>query len=272
MNKLKEKLKNNELSLGTWLQTNSPDNAEILSNLDFDWICVDLEHGSIDICSLPNIFRAIENGGCSPLVRLPLNDEVWIHRSLDAGARGLIIPMIKTPQDVKDVIKKSNYPNIGERGFGFSRANKYGSSFYESISTVNDDIVIIIQIEHIKAIDNIDQILEIDRIDATLIGPYDLSGSMNIVGDFDNLLFKKKLDYYLSVSKKNKIPAGIHLVKPTKKNIYNSIKNGYKLIALGTDAVFLEKKAKEILSYIIDKQTNQKNSSFYFVGENKINF
>jgi 2-dehydro-3-deoxyglucarate aldolase len=249
MNKLKEKLKNNEITFGAWMQIPSPAIAEILSSAGFDWICVDLEHGSIDIETMVGIFRAIEQSDCVPVVRIPKNDYVWIHRSLDAGAKGIIIPMIKSAEEAEFAIQECKYPPFGKRSFGYSRSNKYGANFENSIHTANDEISIILQIEHYDAIKNIDKIFSVEGFDATLIGPLDLRGSLpghvNIEG------YVGILENYLRKCRQFKINAGEHIVRPNESNIKKSIMNEYKFVALGTDAVFLEERSKEVLENFI---------------------
>lgn len=247
MNKLKTALNNNEVSLGTWIQIGHPAVVEILARQKYDWICVDLEHGVIDLESAADLFRVIENYGKVPVARIPLNDPIWIHRILDAGARGLIVPMIKSAAEAKSAIRESKYPPIGDRGFGYSRANKYGASFDEYIKSANDDIAIILQIEHIDAINNLEDIMAVDGFDGTFIGPLDLAGSMGTVDDLTNPMFHEALKKYRDVGKKFNKPIGMHIVRPNKENIRKNLKDGYKMIALGLDTVFLEERSSELV-------------------------
>ena len=251
MNKLKQALKNDKVSLGAWIQIPHPAVVEIIahnSNNKLDWMCIDMEHGSIDIESMANLIRTIDSCGISPFVRIPKNDSIWIHRSLDAGAKGLIIPMIRNSSEASDAVSEALYPPLGKRSFGYSCANGYGADFDNYVNTFNDEISIIIQIEHIDAINDINSILLVSGIDGTFIGPYDLSGSMGIVGDFENERYKYILSFYSSISKEHSIPTGIHIVRPTQEEIKNAINDDYKIIALGTDAVFLEEKCKNIFN------------------------
>lgn len=254
MNKLKIALKNNEVSFGTWIQIPHSSIVEIIAyncNNKLDWICIDMEHGSIDLESMVNLISTIEKFSMIPIVRIPKNDYIWIHRVLDAGAKGLIIPMINNREQLKYAINESKYAPIGSRSFGYSRANKFGFKFKEYIDNINDEIVIIAQIEHINAINNLQYILLEEECDATIIGPYDLSGSMGIVGEFEDKEFKKVLKIYLKISCDYNKPSGIHLVESfSYEEIKTTIQNGYKFIALGTDAIFLGKKVKEILKNI----------------------
>jgi len=252
MNKLKNALINNKVTFGTWMQIGHPAVAEVLAS-HFDWICVDLEHGIIDIESMTNLFRAIENGGSVPIVRISSNDPIWIHRVLDAGAKGLVFPMIKTCEDALVAINESKYPPIGKRSFGYSRANLYGKNFDKYVKSINDEIVIILQVEHIDTIDNLDEILSLDSFDGTFIGPYDLSGSMGFPGKFNNIEYLNILEKYLNRSNEYKKPTGLHIVRPNKDNIKESIRKGYKMIALGIDTVFLEEYVKIVESILLIK-------------------
>jgi 2-dehydro-3-deoxyglucarate aldolase len=252
MNKLKQALKNDKITLGTWIQIGHPACAEILANAGFDWICVDLEHGIISLESMASLFRAIERYDCVPVARVPANDPVWIHRTLDAGAGGLIIPMVNSKDEAEKAIAESKYPPLGRRGFGYSRANSYGANFDGYKKQANDDIAIILQVEHIDAVRNIDEILSLKGLDGTFIGPLDLAGSMGAIDNLEDPSFKSSLRTYLDACKKYRKPAGMHIVRPDVSNIKKAVKDGYKMIALGLDVVFLEEKSRELLTGVAE--------------------
>lgn len=239
-NKLRINLLKNELSIGTWLQIGHPAIAEILAHAGYDWICVDMEHGSIDIETLTNLFRAIEINDVVPIVRLPMNDPIWIRRSLDAGAKGLIIPMVNSAQEIESAIHYAKYPPKGERGYGYSRANRYGIDFEDYIASANDEIAIIAQIEHKDGIENIDSILQVQDLDGVFIGPLDLSGSYGKTGQLNCPEMHEALQRYLKSCRKHKKCAGTHIVRPDGHSLRDAIDQGYNMIALGVDGVFLE--------------------------------
>lgn len=243
-NKLRQALLDRKLSLGAWMQIGHPACAEIFARAGFDWVCIDLEHGAIDLESMANIFRTIDGFDCVPVARLPLNDPVWIHRTLDAGARGMIIPMVKTAAEAEAAIRESKYPPRGVRGYGYSRANMHGMDFAEYIATANEEIAMVMQIEHKDAIANIDAILEVPGVDGVFIGPLDLSGSMGITGQLDHPQMVAALDKYRAACKSHKMTAGTHIVRPNEQNIRKAIDDGYTLIALGLDNVFLDEGAR----------------------------
>jgi 2-keto-3-deoxy-L-rhamnonate aldolase RhmA len=249
-NKVRRALLKNELSLGTWIQIGHPAIAEILARVGYDWICVDMEHGSIDLETMTNIFRAIEANDSVPIARLPMNDSIWIRRSLDAGAKGLIIPMVNSAKEVESAIRDAKYPPRGERGYGYSRANAYGMDFEDSISGENEAIAVIAQIEHRKGIDNINSILQVQDLDGVFIGPLDLSGSFGKSGQLDCPEMREALERYLDACKINNKCAGTHIVRPDESSIRSTIAEGYRMIALGLDCVFLEMASKGALKVI----------------------
>lgn len=226
------------------MQMAHPAAAEIHAQAGFDWVCVDLEHGVTDLESMANLFRAIDAGGATPVARLPLNDPIWIHRTLDAGARGLIIPMVKTADEARAAIREAKYPPQGARGFGYSRANAYGERFNDYIARANDEIAMVMQIEHKDAIANIDEIVKVEGVDGVFIGPLDLSGSMGITGQLQHPDMQQALAKYLEACKSRQMAAGLHIVRPNEKNIQEAIASGYTLIALGVDVVFMAEGAK----------------------------
>lgn len=245
--KLKRQLQANAPALGGWLQIGHPGCAEIMARAGMDWLCVDLEHGATDLETMTNIFRTVDAFDCTPVARLPLNDPIWIHRSLDAGARALIIPMVKTADEAEAAVREAKYPPRGTRGFGYSRANMHGMDFDASIRSANDQIAMIMQIEHKDAIANLDAILDVPDVDALFIGPLDLSGSMGITGQIDHPDMVAALDRYLAACRAHGKPAGMHIVRPDDAQIRSALSAGYTLIGLGMDNVFIDVGARSAL-------------------------
>lgn len=246
-NKLRQALLDRQVTLGAWMQIGHPACAEIFARAGFDWVCVDLEHGAIDLETTTNIFRTLDAFDCVPVARLPLNDPIWIHRVLDAGARGLIIPMVKTAAEAEAAVREAKYPPRGARGFGYSRANMHGMDFNEYVRTANDEIAMVMQIEHKDAIANLEGILAVPNVDGVFIGPYDLSGSMGIVGQLDHPDMVKALERYRSCCRARGIAFGTHVVRPNTDNVRRAIEEGYTLVALGLDIVFLDDSARACL-------------------------
>jgi len=257
VNKFRKTLLNNEISLGTWLQLGHPGIAEIMAAVDFDWICVDLEHGSIEIDGLTNLFNAIEKQEVVPVVRLPMNDPIWIRRTLDAGALGLVIPMVNSAEEIESAIQYAKYSPRGKRGYGYSRANCYGRDFEDYIAQANENIAVIAQIEHKDGIANLDSILKVPDLDAVFIGPLDLSGSYGKTGQLDCPEMRSALASFLESCKLHNICPGLHIVRPDEISVRNAIQQGYKMIALSVDGVLLEMAASQILKTARHVQSEQ---------------
>jgi 2-dehydro-3-deoxyglucarate aldolase len=235
---IREKLKSNELSIGSWQQIPNASISEILGHAGYDWVAVDLEHGSVGVEQLPNLFRAIELGGTLPLARIAESKPKDCKQALDAGAGGIIAPMIENAEQLKMMRNACCWPPTGTRGVGFSRANLFGENFISYKEEAKSPLLIA-QIEHIKAVNNLEDILQVKGLDAIIVGPYDLSGSMGITGEFDSREFTDVMDNIINICKKYDVPCGDHVVQPDKNLLGKRIDQGYRFIAYGTDGVFM---------------------------------
>ena len=185
---LKSKLKNNELTIGSWVTIGHPSVIEVLAQAGFDWLTIDMEHTTIDYSITQTLISTIQSNGMAALVRVSKNDEVYIKRVLDAGADGVIVPMINNAEEAKKAVEYVKYPPEGKRGVGLYRAQKFGlnNGFEHYKKWLSESSVIIAQIEHIDAVNNIEEIIATPGIDGVIIGPYDLSGSLGIPGEFND--------------------------------------------------------------------------------------
>ncbi len=248
--KTKSKLRDGELTLGTWIMMGHRWIAEILSGEDFDWICADMEHTSIDVKTFEEIAIAAKDSSCDVFARLSSCDPVQAKLVLDAGANGIIVPSINSREEAELAVKMAKFPPAGIRGTALSRATDYGRNFEEYYKNHNDNVVVVIMLEHIDAVKNVDEILSVEGIDATLIGPYDLSASMGLAGKLrhpDVEAAQKKL---LDACKRYNIPPGIHIVPPDADLIRQRIEEGYKFISCSIDTAFLMVSARKLLEEI----------------------
>ena len=235
INKFRKNLKKGKALIGGWMQIANPNIAEIMSSADYSWIAFDLEHGSFSIGDLPNLLRAVELNKKLALVRLPNKNLEIRNQVLDAGCPGIIIPNIKNEIELRTIINSCYYPPAGTRGVGYSRANLFGKKFKSKI----EKPVIIAMIENIYSVNRLEKILSVRGLDAILIGPYDLSASMGITGKFKNLKFRSVIKKINKLSKKFKIPCGIHVVEPDNKVLKKYLKEGYQFLPYSTDARLL---------------------------------
>jgi 2-dehydro-3-deoxyglucarate aldolase len=235
---IRKKLKSGKVSIGSWMQIPHGSVAEIMGNAGYEWVSVDLEHGSISTHQLPDLFRAIETCGTLPLVRLSHAHPKYCKHSLDAGAGGVIVPMVESSDQLETIIEHCSWPPTGQRGVGYSRANLFGKHFEEYKDEAQSPIVVA-QIEHIRAVDALEDILKIQGLDAILIGPYDLSASMGLTGQFKAQEYNDVLSKIKMLSQKFNIPYGIHVVQPDPNELKAKISEGFQFIAYSIDSVFL---------------------------------
>lgn len=244
---LKNKLKNNRLLIGSWITLADTAIAEIMAKSGFDWLVVDMEHSAITLPEAQELIRIIELAGCVPLVRVGENNPFIIKRVMDAGSGGIIVPMVNSKNDAIKAVSACKYPPVGERGVGLARAQGYGLGFEKYKKWLEKESLVIVQIEHIEAINNIEEILNVEGVDASIIGPYDLSASLGHPGDFDRKEIKNAIANYIKACDKSGKPAGTHVIAPDGQEANRRIKEGFKFIAFSMDALFLAEKIKSEL-------------------------
>lgn len=235
---IRERLRRNESSIGSWIQIPHSSIAEIMGQAGYDWVAIDLEHGAIGAHQLPDLFRALELGGTLPLVRLARGDPTDCKQSLDAGAGGVIVPMIESAEQLAVVRDACRWPPAGTRGVGFSRANLFGKHF-DTYRAEAQAPLLVAMIEHHRAVANLESILDVDGLDAVLIGPYDLSASMGLTAQFEHPEFRATMESIRTLAELHGIPAGIHVVDPSPVQLQQRLDEGYRFLAYSIDAVML---------------------------------
>jgi 2-dehydro-3-deoxyglucarate aldolase len=240
---VRSQLRGDAVSVGSWIQIPDESIAEVMGAAGYDWIAVDLEHGSISAAQLPGLFRAIESGGTLPLARVAQGEAKDCKRALDAGAGGIIVPMIENAAQLEMVRDACCWPPTGKRGVGFSRANLFGGRFSEYAVEAQAPLLIA-QIENISAVHHLEAILDVRGLDAIMVGPYDLSASLGATACFDNPDFIAALQRILELSQERGIAAGIHVVPPDPAELGKRIAEGYRFLAYSIDAVFLRSAAQ----------------------------
>jgi 2-dehydro-3-deoxyglucarate aldolase len=244
-NPLKSQLKKNALTIGSWLQLNSPSAAEIMSQSGFEWLTVDMEHSVTSLETMQHLLQIIEGHNIVPLVRVGENNPDLIKRVMDAGAYGIIVPMINSADDAKKAVNAVKYPPQGTRGVGIARAQGYGRNFEGYASVINRESVVIVQIEHIDAVNNLEEIISVDGVDGCFIGPYDLSGSLGIPGNLTHIDVLAAVSEVERICRERKMPLGIHVVDPDISLMNKYIQAGYTLLAFSSDMLLLEKICRE---------------------------
>jgi len=214
--------------------------AEIMSRAGFDWLTIDLEHSVITIREAEELIRVVELSGVSPLVRLSVNDAVQIKRVMDAGSHGVIVPMVNSVSDAKQAVEAVMYPPQGKRGVGLARAQGYGSTFESYRQWLNQERVIIVQVEHIEAVDNLEAILSVEGVDGFIVGPYDLSGSLGVPGQFDQPSMEEAMRRVRSIGMSSGKAFGIHVIEPDVEELRQRVDEGYNFVAYSLDIRMLD--------------------------------
>lgn len=241
MANIRQLLKEDRPAIGSWINSASPIVAELMASTGFDFLTVDVEHSAVDLVQTQALFQAIKSGNpnCAALVRLAGNSYADTKRYLDAGAAGVIAPLINTADQARELVRSVKYPPAGMRGVGFCRANGYGMHLKESVASANDETFVCVQIEHIEAVRNIDEILRVTGIDAVIIGPYDLSASLGLTAQFDHPEMVAAVDAIGDACKRHGVIAGIHVVQPDVADAVRRYKEGYHFIAYSLDITML---------------------------------
>lgn len=247
---LKEKLNKKKVTIGSWITIGHTAVAEIMAQAGYDWLVVDMEHSAITLDIAQDLIRVIELSNVVPLVRVGENSHHLIKRVMDAGAHGVIVPMVNSSNDAKKAVSSVQYPPNGFRGVGLARAQKYGADF-EGYRKWNDrEGIVIVQIEHIKGVENLEAILSVPGIDGFIIGPYDLSGSLGVPGQFDHPEVRKALERVKEVAEQMDAVSGFHVISPDTDVLKEKVREGYKFLAHSLDILFLGQNCRNSLKNI----------------------
>jgi len=238
-NSLKSRLRNGQLTIGSWITLGHSSIAEIMAQARFDWLTVDMEHSAITLHEAQQLVQVIELSGCVPLVRVGANDANLIKRVMDTGAHGVIVPMINTREDAERAVGAVKYPPQGFRGVGLTRAQSYGAHFEEYRKWNETESIVVVQIEHIKAVENLEAILSVEGVDAFIVGPYDISASLGVAGQFDHPEMTAVLTRILDTARRLNAVAGYHVVPPDARQAVERVKQGYRFLAYSIDFLLL---------------------------------
>jgi 2-dehydro-3-deoxyglucarate aldolase len=239
------RLLNGELLIGTVVTLSCPEVAEVLAAAGFDWLFVDAEHSPLEARDIQALLQGA--GPDTPcLVRLASGEQVPIKKALDMGAAGIIAPQINSAEQAQAVVRFSKYSPQGVRGVGIGRAHGYGLRFQEYVDTANESITVIVQVEHVDAVENIEAIVSVPGIDGVLIGPYDLSASLGRLGQVDHPDVTGAIDHVTRACRAAGVRLGIFGASPKAVRPY--IEKGFTLIAVGGDMLMLGRAAKDMLA------------------------
>ena len=191
-NSFAQRLRNGEVLIGTLVSLLSAEVCELLSNIGYDWLFIDTEHGAFNPQQTQGMLQAAAPTPC--VIRVPVGEAIWIKKALDIGAAGIIVPQVHTVKQAEEIIKHCKYSPEGDRGVGIGRAHKYGIEFEHYLNNANNETAVILQAESQESIDNIDEIVKLKGLDAILVGPYDLSASLGKPGEINDPIVQAAID------------------------------------------------------------------------------
>ncbi len=238
--------------IGGWITLAHPAIAEILGKAGFDWLAIDLEHSVISFREAEELIRVIVLCGSTPLVRLSANDPVQIKRVMDAGAHGVIVPMVNSRSDAQRAVAAVYYPPRGTRGVGLARAQGYGAQFDTYRRWLDREPVVIVQIEHRDAVQHFRDIVTVPGVDGYLLGSYDISASMGVPGQLTHPKVTAALAQVRRLARQLKVPGGMHVIQPDPREVKRRIREGFQLIAYSLDILLLGATAREGLAVVRD--------------------
>jgi 4-hydroxy-2-oxoheptanedioate aldolase len=250
-NPVKRALKAGEPQVGTWLSLGSVFAARFLARTGMPWLTVDMEHTHTDIQTAALMFGAIADGGSVPLARVPTGRHDYIKMVLDCGAMGIVAPMVMDADEARSIVAACKYPPLGNRSVGGGlHALNYGCTAENYFECADGEILVVIQAEHIRAVEIADEIYSVPGVDAVFVGPNDLARSMRQEGGAapSKQELEDVLQRILAAAKRNKLPCGIHVQTPA--DALRRAKEGWQFIAVASELKMMLEGAKALVDAV----------------------
>ena len=248
INRFKASLAQGEMQYGCWAGFADPYATEVLATAGFDWLVIDGEHAPNDLRSIMHQLQVLDGKHSHPVVRLPVGNEWLIKQVLDVGAQTLLIPMVETVDQARDLVRAMRYPPEGIRGSGaaLARASRF-SEITDYVKTANDQMCLLVQVETMKGINALDDILALDGVDGVFIGPSDLAADMRYLGNSAEPAVRDVIKNALERISASSKAAGILAVDPATAADYKTW--GAQFLAVGIDVVMLAKAARATVAH-----------------------
>ena len=248
-NPVKAALQAGKPQVGTWLSFGHVHACRLMGRVGFPWLTLDMEHSPIDWSQAGHVFGAIADAGCVPLARVPQGSFDYIKRVLDAGAMGIVVPMVDTVEEAKTAIAAAKYPPVGNRSLGGGlHSLNFDASAGDYYAKANDEILVILQTESPTGVANAEEIYALPGVDAIFVGPVDLKARMRktIDEEVDPDALEEMLQKVLAAGKKVGTPVGLHL--QTVDQVRHRIEEGWQFIAIGSELKMMVSEASRIVS------------------------
>lgn len=245
-NTVRAKLKRGEPAVGTWLTLPDPTAARLMAQVGFDWLTVELEHTPTNLETAAQSFTAIAGSGCVPLARVPWNTVENIKRVLDTGAWGVVVPMVNSRAEAEAVVAAARFAPLGQRSIGGQlHAANFDTDPATYYARANDEILVVLMAEHVKAIEAAEEIISVPGIDVIFIGPNDLTNSMGKkpVFESNDKQFTDAVERILVTAKKYGVAPGIHVLDADAAQ--RRIAQGFQFVAVTSETGMMLAKARE---------------------------
>ena len=243
---LRRRLTSRDRVYGAWMSIGHPEIASIFAAAQGHFIGIDLEHSTIELSTAQMIIRACHEHRRACLPRIFPGNLEQMRRLLDAGADGVIVPQVSHGDEVERVVQALRYPPEGQRSFGVAAAHHYGRAFDAYVRAANASLSLIVQVETVTAVEQIDTIVAHPAVDAVMIGPYDLSGSLGVPGELAHPRVRDACATVMAACQNASVSCGLHLVYPTLEEIQRQIAAGCTLLVLGSDIFNLWQRSVEV--------------------------
>jgi 4-hydroxy-2-oxoheptanedioate aldolase len=248
-NPVKAKLRSGQPSFGTWLSLGDLFATRVLARLGFDWLTLDIEHQAIDWSQAATLFAAIADAGCVPLARVPEGSHVLIKRVLDAGAWGIVVPMVDTVEQARRAIAAAKYPPVGNRSVGGGMHSlNFAATSAEYYRRANDEILVVLQTESPTGVENAEAIYALDGVDAIFVGPVDLRANMRKRdgSEASDDEFEALLGHVVAAGKKTGTPTGMHVMNP--EAALQRAAQGMQFIAVASELRMMTERAQQTIA------------------------
>ncbi len=249
---LRKRLRSRARSYGAWLSIGHPEIASIFAAAKGHFVGIDLEHSTIELSTAQMIIRVCHEYARPCLPRIFPDDLEQARRLLDAGADGLIAPQVSAREQIDAIVEVMRYPPVGKRGFGVAAAHEYGRRFEEYVQVANESLSLMIQVETMAGVENIESLASHPGVDAIMVGPYDLSGSLGIPGRLRDRRVVEACNTIIQACKRHGISCGMHLVYPDREEMRRHFAQGFTFLILGSDIFNLCKRSEEIDEMVDD--------------------
>ena len=249
---LKQKWQRGEVSPGLWLRLTDPTIAEMLSPIGLDWVLYDAEHAAFDMQTLQMLCIALKGSHCVPLIRVPGNDPIFIKRVLDIGMAGVLVPNVRSAEEVRLAVAACKYAPVGIRGTGPRRPGRYGDQEVEYLAVANEQTIVMVMIETIDAVRDIDRILAVPGLDGIVIGKVDLSATMGLLPQYNHPDVLAAVDLVLNKAKATPVARfsgrAPDPFADVAQSVRDAIREGYNVIPIGSDDGFIKDGTKAALN------------------------